>query len=104
MDKLDGHPDFLGEFVADNAEQPTEVERLREMIRNAFIMGIASTVEGFNGECLCAHLAPSKVANVGDQMEPDLWALSQNPAVSRLADLYVSNLHCLPNAPDQRGA
>ena len=70
---------------------------VRTLIRTAFIMGIASTVEGFNGECMCEYLAPTRVANEGSQIEPDLWTLFQNPAVSKLADLYLSNLHCLPN-------
>ncbi len=63
-------------------------------IRRAFIMGIASTREGFSGECPVSELAPDRVANRGDPWgEVDVSELSENPSVIRLADEYINEVN-----------
>jgi hypothetical protein len=63
-------------------------------IRRAFIMGIASTREGFNGECAIPEHAPDHVANRGDPwFEVDVSELSENRGVIRLADEYINGVN-----------
>ena len=59
------------------------------LIRTAFIAGIANTREGFNGECLCEHLAPSRLVPDEAGRYLDIKDVFENPAVQRLANEYV---------------
>ena len=65
---------------------PTFMQRLREsrLIREAFFLGIAHTVEGFNGECLFEHLAPRWCSST--------FLIRQNDAARKLADECVKEM------------
>lgn len=65
---------------------PAFMQRLREarLIREAFFLGVAHTVEGFNGECLCNHLAPSWCSST--------LQVRKNEAARRLADECVKEM------------
>ena len=65
-------------------------EEIKRRIRNAFIMGMATTREGFNGECPIAELAPRNIYNRDSAEEVDLFTFFACPEVNRLADQYMS--------------
>lgn len=61
-------------------------------IRNAFIIGLLSTRDGFNGECLFDHCAPDDIYCRGSSDEVDLFDAFKNKAVNRLADKYIQEV------------
>jgi hypothetical protein len=79
-------------------------EEINTRIRNAFIMGMATTTEDFNGECASIAFAPSEPYNKGSPEEVDLFDFFANPAVNELADKYMSMGGSIPPNASHQGS